>query len=68
MSLEARLSGNSGPLRRVGGLYAFEEDQEFVFWVDQGYRFNQTGPIAVTLSAARTASMTPARRWVPTGI
>jgi len=43
MSLEARLSGSSGPLRWVGGLYAFEEDQEFTFWVDQGYRFNQTG-------------------------
>jgi outer membrane receptor protein involved in Fe transport len=24
-------------------LYGFEEQQEFTFWVDQGYRFNQTG-------------------------
>jgi iron complex outermembrane receptor protein len=43
MSLEARLSGNTGSVRWVGGLYGFEENQEFTFWVDQGYRFNQTG-------------------------
>ncbi|MCS6946684.1 MAG: TonB-dependent receptor, partial [Steroidobacteraceae bacterium] len=25
------------------GLFAFDEDQEFRFWVDQGFLFNQTG-------------------------
>jgi iron complex outermembrane recepter protein len=42
-SIEGRLSGTSGPVKWVAGLYAFQEDQEFTFWVDQGYRFNQTG-------------------------
>lgn len=42
-SLEARLSGDTGPIRWVGGLYYFKEDQNSRYWVDQGYTFNQTG-------------------------
>lgn len=42
-SIEARLSGETGALRWVGGLYYYEEDQSTKYWVDQGFLFNQTG-------------------------
>lgn len=42
-SLEARLAGDIGPVRWVGGLYYFNEDQRTNYWVDQGYAFNQSG-------------------------
>lgn len=42
-SLEARLSGDTGTVKWVGGLYYFNEDQSTNYWVDQGFLFNQTG-------------------------
>ena len=42
-SIEARLAGESGPIKWVGGLYGFREHQVSKYWVDQGYAFNQTG-------------------------
>ncbi|MBL8270873.1 TonB-dependent receptor [Steroidobacter sp.] len=42
-SAELRLAGESGIVSWVGGLYAFNDKQDFTFWVDQGFLFNQTG-------------------------
>jgi iron complex outermembrane receptor protein len=42
-SAEARLAGQSGPLQWVGGLYYYKEDQTTLYWVDQGFLFNQVG-------------------------
>jgi iron complex outermembrane receptor protein len=42
-SIEARLAGDTGTVRWVGGLYWYTEDQSTKFWVDQGFLFNQTG-------------------------
>ncbi len=42
-TFEARLNGESGALQWVAGLFAYDEDQSFRFWVDQGFLFNQTG-------------------------
>jgi len=42
-SAEVRLGGENGPLRWVGGLYYYAEDQTTLYWVDQGFLFNQVG-------------------------
>lgn len=71
-SLEARLAADTGPLRWVTGLYYFTEKQQSRNWVDQGYRFNQTG-ISLdklndeTQAAFAQATYTMAERWRLTG-
>lgn len=42
-SAELRLAGEAGIVNWVAGLYAFDDDQDFTYWVDQGFLFNQTG-------------------------